>query len=104
MYEIKLEAMAFRIVRFLAKRKVGRLVEVKAQGFSIFGARTSLGYFPIVVTMACRTLQRLLASYRYSLSDRSTCLATLGSKELRGNGRCHNNDSDYKSPFHKYSN
>ena len=90
MYEIKFEAMAFRIVRFLGKCKVGGLVEVKAQGFSIFGARTSPRDFPIVVTMACRILQRLLVSHKHSLSVRSTCLATLRAKELRGKGHCQN--------------
>ena len=67
MYEIIFEAMAFRVVRFLGKRKVGWLVEVEAQGFSILGARTSLGYFTIVVTMACRTLQHLLVSHKHGL-------------------------------------
>lgn len=101
MYRIKLEAMAFRIVRLLGKRKVGRLVEVKAQGFSIFGARTSLRYLPIVVTMACMALQRFLVSHKHSLSDRSTCLATMRFGELGGKGHCQNKESAYKSPFRK---
>ena len=96
--------MVFGIMRFLGERKFVRFVEIEAQSFPVFCARTSPGYFAIVVMMGCRTLQRLSVYHERYFVKASACLAALGLKELQGEGHCQNCKSAYKSPFHEDSN